>query len=608
MGRPFPVTTPSFWDDVDAENGPAVGVGTPTYVDDLAAKVDGAGQAFCAGVFLLLAGHAAGLLVKTHDCRWLTVDRPAPGDRAVLATLPVRVERVGTGLRVYGLSPEVASAILAAHRGPPPDAVERGGPSPGPSPPPWSAWSRTGSARATSRRRSYRGRTWKHGGGGLRESPFGVSCIRSAWPYLGACVASGEAEPARENDHDWQARDGAWERPLAKASSRASVLAATDCSPALRAAAWNTYIVSVIPYPAHVAMPGQRVVSRLQALFCEAMRLQRVHWAPWWVLPSLGILWGVRGAPRCPAATARVVAVLAHVRGDAWGPPRLARELEDEWRGILAWTSGSPDGRWPPAVRKRLADARRVIRRVAAERLWQPRSPVPHALGRALYVAAWAQRHEAEALRWFRERAERRRWVPGVLCEWELLTAARGYTAAHHVCRCLAGALPGGARWRPRQERQPRTCCACGAPAQSAWVAPHPDCDQWAWCRGCRGARRPERAWASLPAEWLPPDLRGSGGAAGEPPEPDGPGTLSPPVRRGHSPPPPMPLVRDGRGGRRAFDVLVPCGCTCLVQVERCGPPPGPGRGRQGRLVEEDGRLHSPGGIPPLHPPGTSCA
>ena len=102
-------------------------------------------------------------------------------------------------------------------------------------------------------------------------------------------------------------REGAWERPLAKAAARAKELAETDCSPATRAAAWNTYVVSLTPYPAHIALPGPSVARRLQRLFCEAMRLQRTHWAPWWLLPGLGILWGVRGAPRCAIAAARAL-------------------------------------------------------------------------------------------------------------------------------------------------------------------------------------------------------------------------------------------------------------------------------------------------------------
>ena len=60
----------------------AVGVGAPTYVDDLVAAVEGAEQAFCAGVFLLLAGQSAGLLIKTHSCGALAVRAASPGDLA----------------------------------------------------------------------------------------------------------------------------------------------------------------------------------------------------------------------------------------------------------------------------------------------------------------------------------------------------------------------------------------------------------------------------------------------------------------------------------------------------------------------------------------------
>ena len=44
------------------------------------------------------------------------------------------------------------------------------------------------------------------------------------------------------------------------------------------------------------------------ANFRRAMRLEGARWCPVWMLPGLGILYGMRGAPRCPMAVARAVA------------------------------------------------------------------------------------------------------------------------------------------------------------------------------------------------------------------------------------------------------------------------------------------------------------
>ena len=63
--------------------------------------------------------------------------------------------------------------------------------------------------------------------------------------------------------------------------------------------------------------------SALAAPLREAIGTRQ--WPPWWMAPALGILFGVRGAPRCPlAAAAAAAAALAWRRAEGWGPPQLA--------------------------------------------------------------------------------------------------------------------------------------------------------------------------------------------------------------------------------------------------------------------------------------------
>ena len=71
--------------------------------------------------------------------------------------------------------------------------------------------------------------------------------------------------------------------------------------------------------------------------FRRALRLERARWCPAWVLPGLGLLFGVRGTPRCPVATARAVAALAWHRGDCWGPAPLRHLHRQCWEELLGW-------------------------------------------------------------------------------------------------------------------------------------------------------------------------------------------------------------------------------------------------------------------------------
>ena len=103
--------------------GTTVGVRRPTYVDDMMCLTDGAERTVKAFVVLLFAGHAAGLLVRVHACRWLRIETPTPSVRALLADLPVEVAWDDGAALVRGLTPEIAAAVVAA-AGHPPDLGE----------------------------------------------------------------------------------------------------------------------------------------------------------------------------------------------------------------------------------------------------------------------------------------------------------------------------------------------------------------------------------------------------------------------------------------------------------------------------------------------------
>eukprot|EP00974_Lingulodinium_polyedra_P058466 5630538-Lingulodinium_polyedra.AAC.1 len=48
-------------------------------------------------------------------------------------------------------------------------------------------------------------------------------------------------------------------------------------------------------------------------------------WAPCFVLGAITVLWGIKGAPRCPTAAVQAAAALASWAGGAWGPAPAQR-------------------------------------------------------------------------------------------------------------------------------------------------------------------------------------------------------------------------------------------------------------------------------------------
>ena len=59
----------------------------------------------------------------------------------------------------------------------------------------------------------------------------------------------------------------------------------------------------------------------------------------WTVLPALGPVLGVTGAPRVPEAVALASALISWLRGGAWAPDGLAATPEALWTSCLAWAT-----------------------------------------------------------------------------------------------------------------------------------------------------------------------------------------------------------------------------------------------------------------------------
>ena len=132
-------------------------------------------------------------------------------------------------------------------------------------------------------------------------------------------------------------RKGTWGKALKKMNTRTLTVKHIHASPGRRAAIWNAYVASLIPYPAHIAAPDRPLETELRMYFRTALGLGGVPWAPHFVLAGLGLWFQVPGAPKCPVAYARAVAALASLRDDVWGPPHSRTLAQGKYAMLVRW-------------------------------------------------------------------------------------------------------------------------------------------------------------------------------------------------------------------------------------------------------------------------------
>ena len=116
-------------------------------------------------------------------------------------------------------------------------------------------------------------------------------------------------------------RTGTWGKAMRKMETRALTVQQIQASPGRRAAIWNAYLASLVPYPAHVATPDRTLETLMTSHFRVAVGLGGVAWAPHFILSGLGLLFQVPGAPRCPVAHARAIWGSSALSGRRVGAP-----------------------------------------------------------------------------------------------------------------------------------------------------------------------------------------------------------------------------------------------------------------------------------------------
>ena len=239
-----------------------------------------------------------------------------------LSPFPIEIVHEGGEFHIYGLPPTLVRRVLD-------DTVGPG----------WGEGVRVSQARCncgtkTALVPAHSVDAWR---GAMVDSPFGSGAVVESWPSLGITVAS-RARHADGGPPTWSApslrvvRTGTWQRPIGKMEGGADVLQQHRDSPGHRAAQWNAYLVSLVPYPAQLCLPSPEDARRIGK--CAARTLPTANWAPWYALPGIGIALGVRGAPRCPHAAARAAGAVAWLRSGCWGPAQLGAELRGAWGGL----------------------------------------------------------------------------------------------------------------------------------------------------------------------------------------------------------------------------------------------------------------------------------
>jgi hypothetical protein len=75
-------------------------------------------------------------------------------------------------------------------------------------------------------------------------------------------------------------------------------------SPGRRAQIWNSYTLSLIPYPALACSPRPVDAANWKQLFHDAIAVG--PWCPVRALSAISVVYGVNGAPRCPMVYTKV--------------------------------------------------------------------------------------------------------------------------------------------------------------------------------------------------------------------------------------------------------------------------------------------------------------
>ena len=324
--------------------------------------------------------------------------------------------------------------------------------------------------------------------------PVAQDSVQERWLYL-VCIVAGRAPRARYStpgvwtaDAIAAARIANWAPSLDKICGRAAALAEIQTSPEIIASHWNTYLSPCLLYPCQLVTPHRRTLA--------ASRLAGpCNWAPWFLLPGLGVLFGIAGAPRCPEAIIEATGIVSMLWEEPWAPGSFGRRTRT-WAQVTAFSSGNLPS-WP-------TQGARLARRTAvaiqsvenAGTLLERRNL--RGAGSAIYDACFALSRAEQIIAWLQRKSESRGWWPTNGAEWRALRAAPSYNAAYYTLKILAGNKRGSVGTRPASVRRafPRRCSSCSAhDVPWVWTTPGEGHAGTGWCALCYPGEGPGRGW-----------------------------------------------------------------------------------------------------------------
>jgi hypothetical protein len=136
---------------------------------------------------------------------------------------------------------------------------------------------------------------WRHV---MEDSLMGSVAVRACWRYLGVFVASraeralGDGEDGWSHDMKALIIDRNWARHIRNIIDRALAVVERAGSPGHRAAAWNIYMASCIPFPAQLCVPGAHERKEMQRCLSRVLRL--AGWCPSYVSVGIALRWHTR--------------------------------------------------------------------------------------------------------------------------------------------------------------------------------------------------------------------------------------------------------------------------------------------------------------------------
>ena len=470
MGGPH---SPFLWslsfDPITDTLSKGVKAETPTYVDDLSALANNPRHSTRTMVMLMATAKMAGLHTDTHACESILLQGRPPCVQAVGKILPIEVEETPKGdTRVGGMPGGFLSKLFGSILGTRPRVM-------------------TASCRCKVKTILVPASNVEGWRRCMTAAAYGATMVKESGTLLGVTIAT---PYGRKRDRATptgtfirKVRADTHNTATKRIVHRMEVMEKGGASPNIKAEVWNTYMAPCLPYPSQLCLPTLDATKKVVKAYREFHGTE--GWAPWSLPAALSVLFGVRGAPKCPVTTATASNLLAWIAGQLWGPVCLSPGIPELWHRVREWAEGRLEGECQPGGITK--SCLRAIRGLAA-------NPTDHNTrkhaGPALYSAVLYLAVGEQISDWLIEKSRHRSWWPTEGGEWKVVHRASSYASALYTIKLLSGGIKGTVARRARESRsyRHRTCELCNSQEVLwTWTTPAPGQAGHSWCGQCIG-------------------------------------------------------------------------------------------------------------------------